>query len=452
MKKINKLMVLAILSILLATAVYGFFEDFENYPLNSELNISEWRFYNSSNGFSKFVNTSNQKCLISKKLNNKFMNCSYMINNTNPSMESYFLQLNNKNSIKNYTYTFDSKYIFNAQFPIVNLFYIVNNDLNLTIEHYRCLQTFFDSALLCGKAPDGNLPINYDNGTDTLYLNDTWYHNKFIITSNNISVNVLFKKWFFNETEPNIWGVNFSDNSLPVYENGTIGFALFNTSIFVDNIFLNKTLIFKNLNWNYTTNESSNPTNANPEIIALSPSNGNMTTSVLVGFNCSASDDTGLSKVSLWGNFTGIFAESQSNVVTGLNNVTSFSEILNNGVYSWNCQAFDDINQSAFFSVNYTLIINVTTETNNTIPNNTTSENVTIINQNPLRLSYLALIILLIAMLLFSYFKKSSGISLITGIYSVYLGFYFQDIFIMSGLFIILGIVFTFYSLSFSKK
>jgi len=91
------------------------------------------------------------------------------------------------------------------------------------------------------------------------------------------------------------------------------------------------------------------------------PSNSYANTSNSVVFNCSATDDTGLTNITLYGNWTGSFAANVIVSVTGLSNSTTFTKTLvNNNIYLWNCLVGDDSGNSVFAPNNFTFILDNT--------------------------------------------------------------------------------------------
>ncbi|MFC2154694.1 hypothetical protein ACFLRC_04365, partial [Candidatus Altiarchaeota archaeon] len=86
-----------------------------------------------------------------------------------------------------------------------------------------------------------------------------------------------------------------------------------------------------------------------PPIATLnSPSDDNISYDSQILFNCSATDETQLANISLWGNFTGTWSLNETTDVSGASNSTVFNKTLTDGIYSWSCEAYDEGNNSDF--------------------------------------------------------------------------------------------------------
>lgn len=96
--------------------------------------------------------------------------------------------------------------------------------------------------------------------------------------------------------------------------------------------------------------------NGAPTVSLVSPANGSTDTDGNLSLTCNASDDRGLSKITLYHNINGIFSANQTVSVGGTQNSTTFN--LTNvlpGSYEWNCKATDNESYSAFASQNNTI-------------------------------------------------------------------------------------------------
>jgi len=89
-----------------------------------------------------------------------------------------------------------------------------------------------------------------------------------------------------------------------------------------------------------------------------SPLHNNITnaTTATITFNCSASSNSNLTNITLYGNWSGWHANETQNV-SGNFSYATFSKELPQGTYIWNCQACDDIFGCVFAESNYTFII-----------------------------------------------------------------------------------------------
>jgi len=100
--------------------------------------------------------------------------------------------------------------------------------------------------------------------------------------------------------------------------------------------------------------------NIPPEATLESPSPGYITNNSTVVFNCSATDNSGLKNMTLYGNFNGTFSENGTNLLSGKSNSTTFTRTLNDGVYEWNCRAYDTDENDDWGDSNRTLTIDTT--------------------------------------------------------------------------------------------
>ncbi|UCD20694.1 MAG: hypothetical protein JSW08_02880, partial [archaeon] len=95
----------------------------------------------------------------------------------------------------------------------------------------------------------------------------------------------------------------------------------------------------------YFVNLTEAPPDNNPSVTLNSPAPNYNTNSTSITFNCSAYDNLNLTNVSLYGNWSGGWHNNETNT-SGINNTDyTFSKIINNGVYSWLCEACDNSSQ-----------------------------------------------------------------------------------------------------------
>ncbi|MGV8162915.1 MAG: CARDB domain-containing protein [Candidatus Nanoarchaeia archaeon] len=89
------------------------------------------------------------------------------------------------------------------------------------------------------------------------------------------------------------------------------------------------------------------------------------TNNASVNFNCSATDTSTLKNMSLYGNFSGIFAFNGSDTLSGSSDSSSFLRTLAEGTYLWNCLAYDTDNNFDWGDANRTLTVDLTAPTIN---------------------------------------------------------------------------------------
>ncbi len=95
-----------------------------------------------------------------------------------------------------------------------------------------------------------------------------------------------------------------------------------------------------------------------PSVAQVSPLNNSLQNSTTV-FKCSASDNTGLSKINLWSDWTGSWqlneTASYGNLVYGVQ--ANFTKTLPDGIYMWACEAEDTNPSNDQFTDNWTVEI-----------------------------------------------------------------------------------------------
>ena len=113
----------------------------------------------------------------------------------------------------------------------------------------------------------------------------------------------------------------------------------------------NRTLNATEISNLYNGGNGINPTStsANPVVTLNSPVTGYNTTIPTIDFNCTASDDKGITNVSLLIN--GTIEQTNTSGINGTDYL--FTHILTDGAgfYNWSCIVYDDINQSTTASV-----------------------------------------------------------------------------------------------------
>jgi len=95
-------------------------------------------------------------------------------------------------------------------------------------------------------------------------------------------------------------------------------------------------------------------------VVLNSPADNSYSNNPVVTFNCSASDDTMLSNITLYGNWTGNWEANETKDITGVLNSTTFTKTINEGAYIWNCLVYNNESAFAWFASNYTFVIDST--------------------------------------------------------------------------------------------
>ncbi len=100
-----------------------------------------------------------------------------------------------------------------------------------------------------------------------------------------------------------------------------------------------------------------------PEVNLVLPSDNseiNKSQTSSVTFNCTATDDKGLSKVELWTDLTGTWEKVEEKDASGTSYTATFTKDISDvseGTYKWNCKAIDSKEQESFAESNYTIKI-----------------------------------------------------------------------------------------------
>jgi len=95
-----------------------------------------------------------------------------------------------------------------------------------------------------------------------------------------------------------------------------------------------------------------------PAVTLEYPNDGNVSTFKRIPVNCSATDNTGITKIELWGNFTGVWGLSESCPVSGPSTSCKWTKVLRNATYVWNCNATDTNGNTDWGDSNYTFRMN----------------------------------------------------------------------------------------------
>jgi parallel beta-helix repeat protein len=91
--------------------------------------------------------------------------------------------------------------------------------------------------------------------------------------------------------------------------------------------------------------------------VALQSPADSSTTSNNVLFSCNATGNS-LKNMSLYGNWSSTWSLNETQNITGIYNSTSFTKILSNGAYKWNCLACNTSNSCAWAPANYSFNVN----------------------------------------------------------------------------------------------
>ncbi|MEK6917836.1 MAG: S8 family serine peptidase [Nanoarchaeota archaeon] len=101
-------------------------------------------------------------------------------------------------------------------------------------------------------------------------------------------------------------------------------------------------------------------TDSPPTTTLNGPTNNSILNQSNVVFNCSETDDKNLANITLYGNWSGGWHANETKLVSGVSNSTTFTKMLGNGSYKWNCLSYDNASQSDWANSNWTFIINLT--------------------------------------------------------------------------------------------
>ena len=101
-----------------------------------------------------------------------------------------------------------------------------------------------------------------------------------------------------------------------------------------------------------------------PNVTLISPPNNSTNKDGIVTFNCSATDDSNLVNITLYGNWSGGWHANETKSLTGTSDSATFTKSLSDGIYEWNCLAYDNASQGGIADVNW--IVNVSIPPNDT--------------------------------------------------------------------------------------
>ncbi len=175
--------------------------------------------------------------------------------------------------------------------------------------------------------------------------------NNLSVVVSSTSANVSFRTNLLTNASVEIMGQILNDTTLnysQVHFINISGLSAGTTYGYNLSYYYNGTLSNRTTDLWFTT---SNPI---PSAILNAPNDYNVTSNTTTTtFNCSATDDSNLANITLYGNWSGWHANETINL-TGTSNSTTFAKNISKGAYKWNCYACDSDNNCAFSSANYT--------------------------------------------------------------------------------------------------
>ncbi|RME53523.1 hypothetical protein D6783_01820 [Candidatus Woesearchaeota archaeon] len=158
--------------------------------------------------------------------------------------------------------------------------------------------------------------------------------------------------------------------SCSLYHNATGNFTL-NTTLYNitqgQNYTFNNSFLPGTYTWNVLCEDNQNNTGFTAQnktftaqdqdiiVTLLTPPDDYVSSSLTVTYNCSATDDYGLTNISLYLNTSGSWEENQTTSVSGTQATASFTVDMPVGFFTWNCKATDTFGNSFFSSSNRTL-------------------------------------------------------------------------------------------------
>ena len=105
------------------------------------------------------------------------------------------------------------------------------------------------------------------------------------------------------------------------------------------------------------------PENSAPTTTLETPADNNYSSTQEITFNCSAVDSdgiNGLKNITLYGNWSGGWHANETKSLTGTSDSETFDVNISDGIYLWNCFAYDDGDLSDWADANRTLTIDTT--------------------------------------------------------------------------------------------
>lgn len=238
-------------------------------------------------------------------------------------------------------------------FIINNIFYNITNlslyHITLTPSSYISKADIWNNIFYQST---GQVRINW-NGAIYNVTNFTSITGKCsgCLQTDPLFVNISAKNITLAIASPAISNGIYSGNASYVYE---LFYSLYGINISVD---------FNNINrpqgsgWDIGAYEYI----PNQSVSLDSPSNSFITSNSSIQFNCSASDATMLSNITLYGNWTGTWQANQTINISGISNSSNFTKTIPEGTHSWNCLSCNNVSNCVFASNNYTITTDTTT-------------------------------------------------------------------------------------------
>jgi len=199
--------------------------------------------------------------------------------------------------------------------------------------------------------------VNLSSGINSGYTQLTWSFNGDTLDSD---TNVSFWMWNYTSTS---W---YQCNSSIVTTSGDIDktCTINDTSNFIDSTTGNTSFMVYG---DDITDDADNgqvnidhirltATHSVVETTLVNPSDNFFNNSNNITLNCSATDTSALSNISLYGNWSGGWHRNQTTDLIGVSNSTAFSVNLSDATYIWNCESKGS-GRSDFGDSNYTFTI-----------------------------------------------------------------------------------------------
>ncbi|MFH1802529.1 MAG: LamG-like jellyroll fold domain-containing protein [archaeon] len=96
-----------------------------------------------------------------------------------------------------------------------------------------------------------------------------------------------------------------------------------------------------------------------PTVILVSPSDNYIDSDGTVTFNCSAADYENLENITLYGDWGSGWHANETKSLSGTFDSATFTKTLVDGLYEWNCLAYDNSSQGGWGDDNYTLNVSI---------------------------------------------------------------------------------------------
>jgi esterase/lipase len=154
-----------------------------------------------------------------------------------------------------------------------------------------------------------------------------------------------------------------------VFNNGTNDGSEY-TLYYDGNYSVNATNLFGYENKSVPINMSESPNNKNkfftlsditpPVSNLISPTDYQNLSSQTVIFNCSQTDGIYLKNSTLYGNWTGSWVANETVDISGTSNYTTFTKVISDGLYKWNCYVCDYDSNCVLNSTNWTFTVDTT--------------------------------------------------------------------------------------------